>query len=313
MNRHFTSIETLCLALLLVVVSVAASYASPDDDVAALNASDPAKSHKAAISLSQTRPDDAIPALLRGLNSTDPAQRVAALRVFRNFRGSGEDIVGNLASKGKADSDARVRLEFVMALRTLRNAAAVRGLKSFAQSDADEQVRWLATAYVGIRTNGQDQAFFKSQLNDKSLLVRLAAMKELARAGDSSYRDLAVQTISKSQRLDERTEAIGVVGASANPQDLGMLEALMKSPQESNRIRYEALHARNHIRLMQLPADQQLSVLKKSLQDSAQAERMWAAKELSRRGGQDTQTLLKTTAQSHQVGSIDAQAVLDDQ
>lgn len=76
--------------------------------------------------------------------------------------------------------------------------------------------------------------------------------------------------------------------------------------------RWRADGTRNHIRLLGLPADQQLAALKTSLQSTSAQERLWAAKELSRRSDAATLKLLNDVVRSGQAGAADARVVLDD-
>ena len=131
--------------------------------------------------------------------------------------------------------------------------------------------------------------------------MRLAAYLELAKLGDKSTRDVALQVLQRApiKRRSPydveliRGDAIAILGYVANPADIQRLKAISESNEESRSSQVSAFHSYHRAQLLQLPTGQRLDVLIKALDDPQGGVRLWAYGELYSSKDPNTNARLK--------------------
>ncbi len=184
-------------------------------------------------------------------------------------------------SEMRAEKRTEVRAVLLQTLRDIGGTAALRVLERAAHDDPSEGNRRDATLFVGSIA-GTEVAFFKKQTKDPSRWVKLSAYEQLAANGDASGHGLALAALNSAVGSAERQEAIWVLGEIGNAGDAGVLEAISKSSKEALSTRFLAEEAAHTIALKQIPADQQVAYLVKTLDDDSPTVRHWAANRLLR-------------------------------
>lgn len=263
--------------LLLAVSSRAASY---DDDVVSLIGSG-AKSRKEAMEHLSIGGRPAISAVVNKFEETSRENKLKLLDALRSIKSSTKGLEANsadtkiLARIAREEKDRSLRFRIIDAISDVGDDSAVAELERFASEDSEERIRAEATRFVGRRSR-KHIAFFKKQAKDSSPLVRLFAGFELARTGDKSSHDSAVQILKNSKDNDERWMAILILGESGTAADGALLRQLSEGSKDIRSTRILASKAAMTIDLLQLPERERLSFLVKSLDSTDALVRDWA-------------------------------------
>lgn len=268
-----------------------ADEASLDRAVQKLGGPSEAEKGNAGQSLELAGPS-AIPALLKSLDSANDEIKARAMFILRNIVWKSksllnDSIASEIGRKCRSEKSRGVRMELISTLRTLPGVASTRELKWIAANDPDEWARRSATHYVSDVSHDNEAAFYKAQTKDNGLAVRLAAYTELAELGDYSGRDLALSVIKGQYDDSYRSEALDLLGRIANPEDIPLLKGIADSPSETFS-RSPARWAYMRAQLRQMPIQNRLPSLLKSLDSSSRDIRYWAYTELS--GSSDPKT-----------------------
>jgi HEAT repeat protein len=269
-----------------VAFSGDSSSSSSDQDVKSLGDSTPGVRQTAEARI-QKAGTGAIPALINGLDDSNQIVRSRATWLLRQITYQFKSLPNELVARevGRRvhnEKDRGTRLQMEKALREYRCPTSVRELKRLATEDSESDIRLYATHDVARASADphKEIQFFKQQTQDKNRAIQAAAYYELAQFGDSSGRDIALQTISQSAVTVERVEAIQVLGAVGNASDLSLLQGLRDSKSSNGTIKVTALNAMKNIELLRLPAGAQLEFLIKTLDEREPAARQWAYSKL---------------------------------
>ena len=230
--------------------------------------------------------NDAVTALVKGVDSPNRQTKIEITRTIKQIVSENKSlkiqdaVIKEFARKLRLESDPSMRGDMLGALRDMKGPNSLKELEELASSDADESVRRDATLYAaGISV--KEIAFFRKQTKDKSRLVQLLAYSQLARSGDKSGHDLALQTLKGVATNAERHDAIYLLGEIGDSADVPLLQQIRgmhsKTDPDSTWLAVQEIKT---IELLQLPVNNRLSLLIKSLDDPSMTVRNWAYNKL---------------------------------
>jgi len=280
---------------LLSIVPVRA--ASFDDDVSVISGQDSPRQYDAHTHLMKGG-SDAMSALVKGLSGKDRQTRIRIVTEIGEMRRENKSLqshdfdAAEMARQAKSENDPAMRGLLLQGVCDVGGASAVKELEEVASQDTQAYVRRSATHYVA-NIAPQEVAFFKKRATDPDRIVKLEAYVDLAEAGDSSGRDLAMQVLKSSATDMERHDAIWILGESGNPSDASLLKNITQSQAENAEAKFLATEALKTIELLQVPAANRPSFLLNALDDDSPTVRHWAYLKLYRSPDLLTNTRLR--------------------
>ncbi len=286
MLMKFKFFRTCSLLALSVFANAGTASDMPsapsDQDIKNLGSATPAERKNAEQHIRKSGPG-AVQPLLGGLDDANQTVRERAAWLLRQIKYEFKSLPNDMVAKeiGRrvhSEKDHKVRMEMVNALRDYAGPVAVRELKQVAIDDPDWDIRLYAIHHAASALgdpSGED-AFFKKKTSDSNKAVQLAAYFELAGYGDKSGRDLALQTLKTSTDWYERREAVGVLGAVDNPDDLSVLQSIIDQKSTDADLRSRVVYEYKNIQLAQIPANLRLNYVINALDDTSWFVRHWA-------------------------------------
>jgi HEAT repeat protein len=282
---------------MLILLASTAGAETFDDDVRQLSGPDATKRQTALERISDGG-QDAISALVRGLDGVEPKTRLKLIRTLVNIKREKKSLVSRdedsveLARQARKEADRSMRANLILALKDLGGKAALRELEKFASEDPEDRIRERAT-YAVASMPGREIEFFRKQIKDKDRQVQLNAYEALAELGDKSGHDFALQILKGPSQVEERGTAIWTIGEIGDPNDSMVLKQIADSKTEDYTNKLLAAQATKTIELMQVPSGEQLSFLIKSLDDPSDLIRNWAGNKLWHRSDALTKSRVK--------------------
>lgn len=281
--RRGSTVVLGAVCIVLVLTAVPLHAAAFDDDVKIVTAGSKAD-QSAAWKRLLNGGNDAIAALVKGLDVQGREAKQRLVGIIDDIRQQNKSlripdtVVIELARRARLEQDFSTRAGMALELANLGGPVALKELERFAGEDPNEEIRRDATLYASEITENETR-FFKKQTNDKSRLVRLVAFAQLAKSGDASGRDLALQTIKNPANDGELEDAVWLLGEIGNMADSAVLQRVVKSSAD-DKAAWLARQALKTIELLQHPPSQRLSFLIQSLDDPSETVRHWAGNKL---------------------------------
>lgn len=210
-----------------------------------------------------------------------------------------------LAKDKKKDSDARVSA--IILLGRIKASEASPDLEAILEEDNDKFCREASAISLGNLGDRKAIPKLKQAMKDKSGNVRMRAVWAMAKLGDKSGKQLALETIKEGKDATHKLLASEALGEIGDKDAIPELKENLKSPDV--RTRWFSKVAIKKIEMARMTVAEKIKELEKTLNGDDMNN--WAAIELAKIGTSEaTETLKKTYRDKESPGSASAYKVL---
>ena len=228
------------------------------------------------------------PELAKALDDPDPEMRKKCLRLLGKI--DRPDTHESVARAVTSDKEWMVRHEAIWALNEMRSND-LSSVERALYDDSQPMNRIIAVRVLSFRLRNASIPQLQGALKDDSLLVKLAAARELGRYGVGSGKKLARSSLDDAD-WKIRAAAAEALATSGKESDIPSLKLLAENDQENQQVRVKSAQAISNIEFRTTAPAQQVSFLESALGSSEWAVRTWAADVLYQRGDDDSRRVL---------------------
>jgi HEAT repeat protein len=237
---------------------------------------------------------------------TKPEQRrEAARQIEKEGKAAGRHL-RRFAKDRKNDRNSRVAA--IALIGRIKDDEATEDLEGLLENDGDQLCREASAMALGNLGNRKTIRTLKNALKDESPNVRMRSVWALAKLGDTSGKELAMQAIREEENATEKmlaAEALGAVG------DKSCISELQQNPSNSNlAVRWYSKVAIKQIEMSSMSESEIIQYLAGILNGPNMNN--WTSVQLAMIGTPEAVKALKDiAADPHSNGQPAAQKVLD--